>query len=217
MHSTVGQLIVFEGGDGIGKSHLATLLTSHLAVVGLSVVQFSFPGRREGSLGNLIYSIHHSAKSLGVTEITPIALQVLHIAAHLDEIISTILPALESGLWVVLDRFWWSTWVYGVAAGADRRCLDLLIEAEKLAWSGVQPAAIFVVERDRAIREEHSQEAFERLTSLYAEIRLREQVSQRIFTLNNNDMERCKAELLDLADRITGSHVTKQEDLQHDI
>jgi len=138
--SNSGRLIVFEGGDGIGKSHLAKELSSFLHSSGIPVTQLSFPGRREGSLGNLVYSVHHRPAEFGIQTMTTLGLQALHIAAHLDEIASIILPALNSGTWVVLDRFWWSTWVYGVHGGADRSCLELLIEAEKQAWGGVRPA-----------------------------------------------------------------------------
>jgi dTMP kinase len=214
MDSTNGQLMVFEGGDGIGKSHLATVLTSHLKELGLPAIQLSFPGKREGSLGRLIYSLHHSPQDFGVVELTAIGLQALHIAAHLDEITSTILPALASGTWIVLDRFWWSTWVYGVSAGADSECLDLLISAEKRAWRGVRPAAVFVIERERAVREEHSQEAFEILKSLYADIREREKRSQPTFTLNNDNLEQSKDDLLNLANKIiTPCMVTRKEEI----
>jgi dTMP kinase len=66
------------------------------------------------------------------------------------------LPAIRAGTWVVLDRFWWSTWVYGVNAGANREILELLIAAELAAWNGIRPGVVFVVERERAIREEQT-------------------------------------------------------------
>ena len=212
-----GRLLVFEGGDGIGKSHLATHLTSHLREVGISVLQLSFPGRREGSLGNLIYAVHHNPATFGVAEMTALALQALHIAAHLDEIASIILPTLTAGTWIVLDRYWWSTWVYGMSTGADPECLDLLIAAEKLAWSGVRPAAVFVIERDRALREEHSQETFGLLKSLYADIRKREERFQPTFVLDNNDLEQSKVDLFRLAGKIIDPFVEIKRESERDI
>lgn len=185
----IGQLIVFEGGDGIGKSHLAGVLTDHLKGAGVSVLQLSFPGKREGSLGRLVYEIHHKPAEFDVAQMTPLALQTLHIAAHLEEITSMILPSLADGIWVVLDRYWWSTWVYGIATGADRECLELLIEAEKKAWRGILPAAVFVVERESALREESDFKTFQVLARLYAEIRGRERTRQPTYVLDNNDLE----------------------------
>ncbi|MFC6645556.1 dTMP kinase [Granulicella cerasi] len=194
-----GKLLVFEGGDGIGKSHLAKELSRFLLGSGIPVTQLSFPGRREGSLGNLVYSVHHRPAEFGIQTMTTLGLQALHIAAHLDEIASIILPALNSGVWVVLDRFWWSTWVYGVHGGADRSCLGLLIEAEKQAWGNVRPAAIFVVERQSALREEHTQQEFESLASLYAEIRTREEHNQPTFVIDNNELQASVAKLVQIA------------------
>jgi len=193
------KLIVFEGGDGIGKSHLAKELSDFLHSSGIPVTQLSFPGRREGSLGNLVYSVHHRPAEFGIQTMTTLALQALHIAAHLDEIASIILPALNSGTWVVLDRFWWSTWVYGVHGGADRSCLELLIEAEKQAWGVMRPAMVFVVERQSALREEHTQEAFELLAKLYAEIRMREEHNQPTFTIDNNDLQTSVTKIVQIA------------------
>jgi thymidylate kinase len=197
---TDGKLLVFEGGDGIGKSHLSKELAIHLKDLGVSVLLVSFPGRREGSLGDLVYRVHHDPKSFGVREMVPLALQALHIAAHLDEITSIILPALRAGTWVVLDRFWWSTWVYGVNAGAKRETLELLITAELATWNNVRPAIVLVVERERAIHEEQTHETFRHLAELYSEIRSREEGHQPTHLLNNNDMNACTAELLQLAD-----------------
>lgn len=198
----LGKLFVFEGGDGIGKSHIAGVLSAHLKGLGLPTMQLSFPGKREGSLANLVYEIHHRPEHFGIVQMTPLGLQALHIAAHLDEIISVILPALESGKWILLDRFWWSTWVYGVLAGANRECLELLIAAEKAAWADVHPSAVFVIERDRALREEHNHETFQRLTALYADVRNREGTSQPTHILDNNDLDKSKAELLRIAGEI---------------
>jgi hypothetical protein len=61
-------------------------LADYLQHLGVPVMQLSFPGRREGSMGNLVYQVHHDPKRFGVREVTPLALQALHIAVHLDEI-----------------------------------------------------------------------------------------------------------------------------------
>lgn len=209
-----GKLLVFEGGDGIGKSHLSNILTDHLRASGIPVKRLSFPGRREGSLGNLIYRVHHTSREFGVEDMTPLALQALHIAAHLDEINSIILPTLRTGTWVVLDRYWWSTWVYGVNAGAKREIIELLIAAELATWQDVRPDVVFVIERERAIREEQTPETFRRLSELYLEIRNREEINQPTRLLNNNDMNSCTAELMKIADDLIRSERPNKGDAQ---
>ena len=142
-----GKLIVFEGPDGVGKSTLSRALVGRLRELGLKCDHLSFPGREEGTIGHLVYDVHHNPASFGLTAITDASLQALHIAAHLDEIERRILPALRGGRWVILDRFWWSTWVYGRAASVEGPTLAALIQAERLHWRGIEPDALFLVDR----------------------------------------------------------------------
>ena len=144
-----GRLIVFEGPDGVGKSTLSRALVGRLREMGLNCDHLSFPGNEEGTIGHLVYEVHHNPASFGLTAITDASLQALHIAAHLDEIERRIMPALRGGSWVILDRFWWSTWVYGRAASVENPTLDALIQAELLHWRDIKPDALFLVDRSR--------------------------------------------------------------------
>ena len=142
-----GRLIVFEGPDGVGKSTLSLALANRLKEMGLMCQHLSFPGKEEGTVGRLVYDVHHNPVQYGVEKITAASLQALHIAAHLDAIEQRVLPDLSEGRWVILDRFWWSTWVYGHVAGIERTTLDALIQVERLHWKGVQPDAVFLIDR----------------------------------------------------------------------
>src|SRR6266446_2304791 len=144
-----GKLIVFEGPDAVGKSTLVQYLRVLLEQDQLANEILSFPGDRPGTIGKLVYELHHAPGKFGIEQISPIGLQALHIAAHLDAITRTILPAINSGTWVVLDRFWWSTWVYGRAAGIEPRILDALVSSEKLLWGQVTPSVVFLIQRTK--------------------------------------------------------------------
>ena len=140
-----GKLIVLEGSDGVGKSTLARCLVGRLMRCRIRSEYATFPGKRPGTIGQVIYEIHHDPGSLGIEQLSPTSLQALHIAAHLDAIERAILPALRDGTWIILDRFWWSTWVYGCVSGVERSVLDAMIGVEKMQW-GTQPDVLFLIE-----------------------------------------------------------------------
>lgn len=146
---TTGRLIVFEGTDGVGKSTLSEAFVCAIRYIGIPCEYLSFPGKQKGTIGSLVYEIHHDATEYGLKEITDASLQALHIAAHLDAIERQILPAINKGHWVVLDRFWWSTWVYGRAMGVKESTLDALIQAEQHHWNDIRPDALFLVDSTR--------------------------------------------------------------------
>ena len=148
-HKTAGKLFVFEGPDGAGKSTLIENFFGKLINDGVSCVKLAFPGNTEGTLGKDVYDLHHKASP----RIHPTSLQILHIAAHIEVIERTILPALKQGKCVVLDRYWWSTWVYGMVDGANPLSIERMIEVEKLHWQGVRPTAVFLVQRDASLKE----------------------------------------------------------------
>lgn len=149
-----GQLIIFEGADGTGKSHLCEALVQRLRLNRRTVSPLSFPGRTPGTLGKVIYDMHLDCSIFGITAIDPTAKQCLHIAAHLDAITDRILPEIENGATVILDRYWWSTYVYGVVDGANRPVINKLIDAEIIAWRDVVPTALFLIDRTSPLRDE---------------------------------------------------------------
>jgi thymidylate kinase len=140
-----GQLVVLEGPDDVGKTTLATELVTQLRENGIQACSLAFPGREPGSLGALVYQLHHEPLNAGVHRLDSISLQVLHIAAHIDAIQQQIRPALALGKWVVLDRFWWSTWVYGSSAGIAPEILTAVLQPELLVWRQLEPAVVFLM------------------------------------------------------------------------
>ncbi len=149
-----GKLFIFEGPDAAGKSSLCERFAEWIQRDGKAVESMSFPGKTPGTLGDLVYRIHHDPLSIGLESLTASSLQALHIAAHLDTIESKIVPSLEAGKTVVLDRYWWSTKIYGLAAGAREELLDKLIEAEIIAWGEWLPSALFYISRSSPLRDE---------------------------------------------------------------
>jgi len=181
-----GRLIVFEGPDGVGKSRLASEIATRLQGRGIAVTQVSFPGNDDNTLGRLIYDLHHHhSERFQIPAVNPLSMQMLHVAAHIDQIDAVVRPAINRGTWVVLNRFWWSTWVYGKAGGIDEPYLDLVIDIEKRYWGDLVPAAIFLVKRRSPIRHEHAKEKFELLSDLYSNLAQRERSSLSIYEIEN--------------------------------
>jgi thymidylate kinase len=183
---TDGKLIVIEGPDGVGKSAVANELSLRLNHVGQPSKVMAFPGNEPGTLGKLIYAIHHDPTQFGVERLTPTAVQALHVAAHLDAIEVNILPVLRSGQYVVLDRFWWSTWVYGLVSGVSRHVLRRMVELERIHWRGVTPLAAFLIRRSEPIDRNESKERWNTLNHEYDVLAERERSSHPVYFVENN-------------------------------
>lgn len=185
MNANRGSLIVFEGVDAAGKTTLCKELCSSLNRGNRLARQCHFPGKRKGTLGELVYRIHHLHSSeFKVSTIDPCSLQLLHIAAHIDAIESEIKPALRNGEWVILDRFWWSTYVYGLDSGVHESQLQLMIDVEKRAWGSILPDIIFLVDSATPLRDDEANSSvWQKKRQTYNRLAVREGVLQKCIRL----------------------------------
>ena len=112
--ATRGRFITLEGGEGVGKSTLATALEARLVGRGIKVVRTREPGGTPGAeaIRRLILS-----PPVEVAGWEPIAETLLFYAARTDHLDKLIRPALAAGSWVICDRFSDSTRAYQAAAG----------------------------------------------------------------------------------------------------
>lgn len=189
MKRNTGDLYIFEGPDAVGKSTLATAFADALRELGRKVTVTSSPGKTAGTLGELVYRLHHDPESFGVTSICPASLQTLHVAAHIDALEREIRPLLLSGTDVVLDRCWMSTLVYGRVAGVDHATLDKMISLELESWSGLRPQSTYLIATNHPLRDDCVGDAWEALASEYKTIVKGLDPSWRVRTvLNNTDV-----------------------------
>lgn len=198
-----GRLVAFEGPNDVGKTTVSRELSNTLSASGRSCEWHAFPGRSSGTLGRHIYDLHHKPALFGLSEITPSAIQALHIAAHLDAIERTILPKLAAGVDIVLDRYWWSTIAYGVATGVPQRLLDSLVASELIAWNGLQPTLVVVLDRSFAKPRLQERACSDVLRQEYR--RLLEAADSRhpaCFVDNNGTVEQAVAGVADLLNRL---------------
>jgi dTMP kinase len=117
-----GKFITFEGGEGTGKSTQAAILAQHLESLGIPVHLTREPGGSPGAEIIRHVLLSGAAKPLGAD-----VEAMLFAAARDDHVQCTILPALESGKWVICDRFFDSTRVYqGILGNVDQRIIKVL-------------------------------------------------------------------------------------------
>ncbi len=109
-------LITFEGIDGSGKSTQIALLKDKISSLGKTVQVFREPGGTE--LSEQIRSILLSKDS----DIDPVTELLLFSSARSQLVSEKVLPALERGEVVILDRFYDSTTAY---QGYGRESLSL--------------------------------------------------------------------------------------------
>lgn len=180
-----GKLIVFEGPDGVGKTTLSKALARKLEQMGFPCDLLSFPGNDPGTLGRLIYDVHHFPLNFDVRSMNPTSRQLLHIAAHVDAIEQRILPTLREQRIVVLDRFWWSTWVYGMLSGINKKTLGLMIKVEMVHWGRITPNVAFLVERPSTVPDLQSLDHMRALSKEYERLAKRESNHYPVHLLKN--------------------------------
>jgi dTMP kinase len=132
-----GRFITLEGGEGAGKSTQARLLVDalHLRLNSTTMLTRE-PGGSTGAelLRDLLLSCP--------IDWAPQAETLLHFAARAEHVEKMILPTLESGDWVVCDRFYDSTMAYqGYGQGDDREAISSLIKQVR-----VHPDITFVLD-----------------------------------------------------------------------
>ena len=104
---TKGVFIVFEGGEGIGKTTQAKLLKAWLEQEGESVVLSREPGGSELGIEIRKILLSHSTG-----EISPRAEALLYAADRAHHVFSVIRPALAAGEVVISDRYFDSSIAY---------------------------------------------------------------------------------------------------------
>ena len=107
MQHVRGKFIVFDGGEGCGKSTQAALLRERLEAAGLGVVAVHDPGATR--IGELVRGILLNPDN---TDMAMRCEMLLYMAARAQMMHETILPALSAGKVVISDRFVSSTLAY---------------------------------------------------------------------------------------------------------
>lgn len=133
-----GLFITFEGIDGCGKSTQFNMLKEHIEASGVPYIVVREPGGTV--IGEKIREILLNKKN---DKMTPRAELLLFEAARAQIVEEKILPALESGVTVLCDRFFDSTIAYqGYARGLG---IDTVKNMNMYATGGLAPDATFLI------------------------------------------------------------------------
>ncbi len=135
-----GYFIVFEGGEGSGKTKHATLLAERLRVDGRQVVLTHEPGGSD--LGVAIRKIILDA---GVNTPVPRAELLLFLADRCQHVETVIRPALERGDIVICDRFSGSTFAYQLG-GRQLPDEPAVRDMDAYARGGIEPDIVFFLD-----------------------------------------------------------------------
>lgn len=162
----------------MGKTTIAHALADYVSSFA-SAKCFAFPGTEPGSLGSLVYAFQRQT-------LPEVSLQLLHLAAHIDNLENRIVPALRAGSIVILDRFWWSLEIYSRAAAVPETLIRKMIEIEEGWWRPIQKIDVFLLRRSRPLTAEVDEVRFNLLTKLYDDIARRERSRVRVNELNTD-------------------------------
>src|SRR5438105_11266606 len=148
-----------------------------------------FPGSHPGTLGEWVYRLHHhqAIAAPSPDDIAGPALQLLHVAAHVDTILTRIAPTFAHNGNVILDRYWWSTYAY------SRRYLPVeqvwaIVNAERTFWASLLRPTIIYLTRHTSLKSyELDSDTHAKLDGYYREVMEAERkIGISVYELNND-------------------------------
>jgi dTMP kinase len=136
-----GKFITFEGLDGCGKTTQLERLAAVLRDEGIEVVTTREPGGTE--IGERIRSVLLDSRTAGLDPMAEMALMFASRAQQLEQVI---LPALESGKWILCDRYTDSTEAY--QGGGRQLGSEAVLQLHQVLCRGVWPELTILMDSD---------------------------------------------------------------------
>lgn len=120
--SVKGLFITLEGGEGAGKTTSRAYISEFLKQQGIKVLETREPGGTEVS-----EAIRHILLDNTLPSMHPDTELLLMFAARNEHLQTKIIPALQTGTWVICDRFTDATYAYqGYGRGLDQQRIAAL-------------------------------------------------------------------------------------------
>jgi len=174
--SAKGIFITIEGGEGTGKSTLCQFIKRYLASYGVPVVLTREPGGTQiaEDIRNILLKNHDEPISAKTETLLMFASRIQHVE-------NKILPALQSGSWVVSDRFFDASFAYQ-AAGRDLG-FEAIDTIRRWSIGDFEPAHTFLLDAPLEVSshrlknrphldriEQEQKDFFERVRTMYLEL-----------------------------------------------
>src|SRR5271166_1664040 len=140
-HASRGRFITFEGLDGCGKTTQVERLAGELRSQGIDVLTTREPGGTD--IGERIRAVLLDSRTAGLD---PMAEMALMFASRAQQLAQVIEPALESGKWVLCDRFTDSTEAY--QGGGRQLGSDSVLQLHKVVCRGIWPELTILMDSD---------------------------------------------------------------------
>jgi dTMP kinase len=142
-------LISFEGIDGCGKSTQIDLLKSYLSKKSISFHVFREPG------GTVVSEKIRDLLLHGAEEISPVSELLLFSAARSQLLTEKVIPILDQGDTVILDRFYDSTTAYQ-GYGRNSASIDQINTLNAIATHNTVPDLTFYLRIDPELAEKRT-------------------------------------------------------------
>lgn len=152
-----GRLITIEGVEGVGKSSVLPVIKNYLTDHGVEVLQTREPGGTE--LGEQLREVLLTTDQ----EIVPAAELLLMFAARAQHAEKVIQPALNSGVWVLCDRFTDSSFAY--QGGGRQLGLERVESLEKLVLGAFKADLTLLLDatRETSLERTKKRREFDRI------------------------------------------------------
>lgn len=178
-----GIFITYEGADGVGKSTQIKLLKEFLENAGKRVLVLREPGTT--NIGEAIRDILLDREHTNMNDRTELLLYEAARAQLCDEVI---IPALEAGTYVIVDRFYDSSLAYqGFGRGID---LEIIEKLNNFATQALKPDLTFLLHLPNSLERKLQSHEADRLELAGRDFM--DRVAQGFLNIAQSNSERIK-------------------------
>lgn len=179
-----GVFITVEGGEGVGKSTNIETIKNFLNKYSIEFVQTREPGGTliAEKIRDVLLQDHEESFDSTAELLLMFAARAQHLNTHIK-------PALESGKWVLCDRFTDATYAY--QGGGRQLDIALISQLENLVQHELRPDLTLILDLDPAIGLERARMRGELDRIEQEQLQFFEKVRQAYLEIANREPDRC--------------------------